>query len=397
MENSSLERWGWASIGINILLSLLNLIISIASGSLAVAAEMVHNLVDLVASVAVLVGLKISRRRSKAFPYGLYKVENMVAVGVSALIFFTAYEIVHEALFAHPRATTVSLWMLVGVILSAAIPLAFSYFELRAGREVNSPSLIADAQEYRAHVFSSGVVFTALLGQFFGLRLDRWAALFVAVFIVKTGWELLRDGMRVLLDASLDASTLSQVREIIQNDPAVVQVKTLMGRNSGRYRFLETEVSLRVNDLEKAHEISQHLEQIIKDTVPHVERVMIHYEPLAPTHLRYAFPLATPDGRLSEHFGRAPYMALITLRLADGAIEKREVIINPHCQEEKAKGIKVAEWLVSHKVDRIFVKESLQGKGPEYVFANAGVEMAKSESDSLDIALDKEVAGRLPN
>ena len=62
MENSSVERWGWASIGINILLGLLNLIISIASGSLAVAAEMVHNLVDLAASVAVLVGLKISQR-----------------------------------------------------------------------------------------------------------------------------------------------------------------------------------------------------------------------------------------------------------------------------------------------------------------------------------------------
>jgi len=394
MENSSVERWGWASIGINILLGLLNLIISIASGSLAVAAEMVHNLVDLAASVAVLVGLKISQRRSEAFPYGLYKVENMVAVGVSALIFFTAYEIVHESLFALPRATTVSLWMLAGVILSAAIPLTFSYFELRAGKVVNSPSLIADAQEYRAHVFSSGVVFTALLGQFFGLRLDRWAALFVAVFIVKTGWELLRDGMRVLLDASLNASTLSQVREIIQSDPAVVQVKALMGRNSGRYLFLETEVGLRVNDLQKAHAIGQRLEQIIKDTVPHVERALIHYEPVIPTRLRYAFPLAAPDGRLSEHFGKAPYMALITLRLADGTIEKREVIINPHCQEEKAKGIKVAEWLVSQKVDRVFIQESLQGKGPEYVFGNAGVEMVASDSDTLDMALEKELLER---
>jgi cation diffusion facilitator family transporter len=394
MDNSSIERWGWASIGVNILLSLLNLIISIASGSLAVAAEMVHNLIDLAASVAVLVGLKISQRRSKAFPYGLYKVENIVAVGVSALIFFTGYEIVREALFALPRATTVNLWMLAGVILSAAIPLAFGYFELRAGKKVNSPSLIADAQEYHAHVFSSGVVFTALLGQFFGLRLDRWAALFVAAFIVKTGWELLRDGMRVLLDASLDASTLSQVREIIQNEPSVVQVKTLIGRNSGRYRFLEAEVGLRVNDLQKAHSISQHLQQTIKDSVPHVERVLIHYEPIIPTHLRYAFPLAAPDGRLSEHFGKAPYMALITLRLIDGAIEKREVIINPHCQDEKAKGIKVAEWLVSLKVDRIFIKESLQGKGPEYVFANAGVKIESIDCDTLNMALDKELTKR---
>ena len=221
-EESSIEQWGWGSIGVNIILSLLNLGISIASGSLAVAAEMIYNLVDLAASVAVLIGLKISQRKSKAFPYGLYKVENIVALGVSALIFFTAYEIVHEAVFAISRATTVSLWMLVGVLFSGVIPSTFSYFELRVGKKVNSPSLIANAQEYRAHVFSSGVVFTALLGQFFGLHLDHWAALFVSIFIVKTGWELLRDGMRVLLDASLDTPTLSQVREIIQNDPAVI-------------------------------------------------------------------------------------------------------------------------------------------------------------------------------
>lgn len=399
MENYSdegliVERWGWASIGVNILLSLLNLGISIASGSLAVAAEMIHNLVDLAASVTVLVGLKISQRRSKAFPYGLYKVENVVSIGIAGLIFFTGYEIVHEAIFATPRITKVSPWMLAGVVLSAIIPLAFSYFELKVGHKANSPSLAAEAHEYRTHVFSSGVVFVALLGWFFGLRLDRWAALFVVVFIVKTGGELLRDGMRVLLDASIDASTLSQVREIIRNDPAVVQVKTLMGRNSGRYRFLEAEVNLRVNDLQKAHAISQRLERTIREMVPHVERVLIHYEPADPTHLRYAFPLAAPDGRLSEHFGEAPYMALITLRLADRAVEKREVIINPHRQEEKAKGIKVAEWLVSLKVDRIFIKESLQGKGPEYVFASAGVEMARIDFDMLDMALDKELAER---
>lgn len=393
MNDTSIQRWGWASIGINILLGLLNLIISIASGSLAVTAEMIHNLVDLAASVAVLIGLKISARHSKAFPYGLYKVENVVSIGMAGLVFLTGYEIAHEALFTTAHIATVNLWMLIGVMVSAILPLTFSYFELRAGKKVNSPSLTAEALEYRTHVLSSGVVFAALLGQFFGLHLDRWAALFVVFFTLKTGWKLLRDGMRVILDASLDTSTLSQVREIIQNDPAVVQVKTLMGRNSGRYRFLETEVGLRVNGLEKAHAISQRLEQMIKDKVPHVERVLIHYEPVAPSHLLYAFPLAATDGKLSEHFGKAPLMALITLRSADKTIEKREMITNPYREEEKAKGIRVAEWLVSQKVDRIFLKENLRGKGPEYVFANAGVEIVTSEFDTLDMTLDKELRG----
>jgi len=386
---TAIEVWGWGSIGINLALSLLNLVIAAASGSLAVAAEMVHNLVDLAASVAVLVGLKLSQRQSKSFPYGLYKVENVVAVGVALLIFFTGYEIVREALFALPQTTTVNAWMLAGVALSALIPLAFSHFELRAGKAANSPSLVADAQEYRAHILSSGVVLISLIGSIFGLRLDQAAALLVVFFIARTGWELLKDGMRVLLDASLDAGTLAQVRQIVEADPATIQVKTLMGRNSGRYRFLEAEVTLRVDDLKKAHAVSQRIEQTIRAGVPHLERVLIHYEPAAHTHMRYAFPLADSDGRLSQHFGEAPYFALVVVRLSDGFVEKREMVENPHREVAKAKGIRVAEWLVAQKVDRVVLKESLQGKGPEYVFADAGVEMRLTGANTVSLALDE--------
>ena len=388
ITESAVEGWGWGSIGVNVALSLLNLGIAVASGSLVVATEMLHNLVDLMASVAVLVGLKISQRRSKSFPYGLYKVENVIAVGVAGLIFFTAFEIIQEALFAYQRQTTVDPWMLAGVMLSAVIPLSFGHFELRAGKAANSPSLIADAQEYRAHIFSSGVVLISLIGHIFGLSLDRPAALLVVFFIARTGWELLKDGMRVLLDASLDAEALAQVRQIIENDPATAQIKTLTGRNSGRYRFLEAEVTLRRDDLKKAHAVSQRIEQAIRAEVPHVERVLIHYEPTGSIHRRDAFPLANPDGRLSEHFGQAPYFALVTLGLSDEAVEKQEVVQNPHQEVSKAKGIRVAEWLVSQKVDRVVLKENLQGKGPEYVFADAGVEMILTEAETVSLALE---------
>jgi len=72
-----IERWGWYSIGVHMVLMMVNLTIAVASGSLAVAAEMVNNAVDLFSSVAVLVGLKLSSRKSQAFPYGMYKVENV--------------------------------------------------------------------------------------------------------------------------------------------------------------------------------------------------------------------------------------------------------------------------------------------------------------------------------
>jgi cation diffusion facilitator family transporter len=389
----------WASIAVNVFLSLLNLAIAAASGSLAVAAEMVHNLVDLLASVAVLAGVKISERESRRFPYGLYKVENVVAVGVAILIFFTAYEIAKEALRGDGGRATVNGWMLAGVALSALIPLAFSRFEMRVGRQINSPSLMADAQEYRAHVFSSGVVFLALVGQMVGSPIDRYAALVIVVLIAKTGWELLVDGMRVLLDASLDIETLEQVRAIIQADPTVTDVLSLDGRSAGRYRFLEAEVTLRVADLDKAHNVSRRIEEAIRTEVPHVERVRIHYEPQVRSHLRYAVPLADTDGTVSPHFGEAPYFALVTVRTADRhrsgsgtpQVEHQEVLSNPHANVEKAKGIRVGEWLVGLKADIVVLREDVHGKGPAYVFADAGVETRLTEATTLAEAVAQQM------
>jgi predicted Fe-Mo cluster-binding NifX family protein len=279
------------------------------------------------------------------------------------------------------------------VALSAAIPLAFSVYEMRVGRELNSPSLMADAQEYRAHVFSSGVVFLALVGQMIGYPVDRYAALVIVVLIAKTGWELLADGMRVLLDASLDGETLDHVRAIIEAEPTVTEVRWVVGRNAGRYRFLETDVALRVDDLEKAHVVSQRLEKAIREQVPHVERVLIHYEPQVRTHLRYAVPLAGAGGAVSEHFGESPYFALVTVRLADTQIEHQEMLANPHQAVEKAKGIRVAEWLVGLKADVVLLREDVHGKGPAYVFADAGVETRLTQTATLAEAVAEEIEG----
>jgi len=348
---------------------------------------MIHNVVDFLTAVGVLIGLKLATRKSKAFPYGLYKIENVVSVGLGVMTFVTAYEIARDALFAQTIATTVDAWMLVGVVVATAIPLAFSHFELRAGREANSPALIADAREYRAHVFTTGVVFAALLAQWFNLPLDRIAALIIVVAIGKTGWELLVEGMRVLLDASLDPDTLLRIRQTIAAEPTVAAVTWVTGRNAGRFRFVEAEVALRVRELEKAKSATQRIETQIRQVCPHVDRVLIHAEPVPRTHLRCATPLANADGTLSEHFGEAPYFALVRVRLVDGLVEEQRIVANSFLEEEKAKGIHVAEWLVAQKVDVVLVKESLRGKGPVYVFRDAGIELRQTDVGTLAEAI----------
>ena len=81
------------------------------------------------------------------------------------------------------------------------------------------------------------------------------------------------------------------------------------------------------------------------------------------------------------------------MRLADGAIEEQQVVANPHKDVEKAKGIQVAEWLIAQKTDVVLLRESLRGKGPVYVFGDAGIEMQETEAATLSVVI-AEVVGR---
>jgi cation diffusion facilitator family transporter len=388
MENT-LERMGVYSLVINTSLVILKLGLAALSGSLALAASATDSAVDIIGSIVVLVGLVISKRKTKTFPFGLYKVENVVSIVIAVLIFVAGYEIAKEAIVGAEGPVTTEWWMLAGVGLTVIVPLLWSRYELRVGRMANSPSLRAEARHYQTDVFSSLIVFASVAGSALGLALDRWGALLIVPFIAKSGWELLADGMKVLLDASLDAETLDQVREIIASSPGVAEVKSVVGRNSGRYRFLQADIVVRTTDLEKAHHLSEQLEKAIREGVGNVERVVIHYEPQIKTSLTYGVPLEDPRGTVSAHLGKAAFFALIELSAEDGGLLRQEIVANPYQTLEKQKGLEVARMLVDQGVDVLLSKESLEGKGPSYLLADAGVEMRITDALTLDQILSE--------
>jgi len=367
------KRVALYSLLVNLFLLGLNLAMAAFSGSLALMAETAHNLADLAASATVWIGLTLSQRKSHSFPYGLYKVENVAAIIVGLFIFLTAYEIAREALFGASREVVMHPAILAGVGIAALVPWLFSRYELRIARAVNSPSLMADAKEFQAHVLSSGVVFASLLGQWIGWPLDWPAALLIVLWIVHAGWETLISGMRVLLDASLDAETLQRVRRIIERQPAVVEVRSLVGRNAGRYRFLEAEIGVRAQGLDKAHQVSHAIESEICSEIPFVERVLIHMEPVSREAVRIAVPLTDQTGTVSRHFGLAPYFALTNRHVETGRALEQLIVVNPFADHPKGRGLEVAHWLLEQRVDVVVTPDDIRDKGPGHALSDAGV------------------------
>ncbi|TKB23275.1 cation diffusion facilitator family transporter [Desulfopila sp. IMCC35006] len=386
MESS--EKTAWLSILTNLLLVAIKTAVAFISGSVAVVADAIHSLSDVLSSSIILIGIKISARPARGFPYGLYKVENLVAMVTSVLIFFAGYEIIKAVFLGHGRALPTRIPLAAGGIgATIVISWLFSRYELKKGKETGSPSLIADARHIWTDMLSSAVILMALLGSAIGFAVDRYAAVIVVLFIARSALRIFLDSIRVLLDASLDYNSLARIREIVLADSRVANINTLWARNAGRYIFVELDLTLRVTDLEEGHRLSEEIENRVKMEIGQVDRVLIHFQPQPREILIVGIPLADDRLTISAHFGEAPLFRLLRLQSTEGTIIEDVVLKNPCLHEEKAKGIKVAQWLLKKGMNMLISNHDQVGKGPGFVLGNAGVEMLLTKETDAAKAL----------
>ena len=232
-------------------------------------------------------------------------------------ILYTGYEIILEVIHEPASEITHSWLAIVSLLLSVLATFFFSRYEKRVAREINSPILLADAAHIRVDVLSNMVVLIAIISHLIGFDLDKIAAIIVVLIIVKTGLQILIDGARVLLDASVGYETLSKVEKIILGTPQVVGLKSLTGRNSGRFKFIEATIVLKTHNFDKAHLIVEQIEKRARDEIKGINRVLIQYEPLHKAETVYALPLTEDHAAISAHFGEAPYFLLVTVKAGE--------------------------------------------------------------------------------
>ena len=376
------------SLTLNIVVALVKGVLAYLTGSASLLAETLHSLSDLVVSFAIWAGVRIACLSSSEFPYGLYKVENMVSLFSAVAIFFAGYEIARKSL----EATAVGAgfqYLPVSIAALAAIIVAiclFANYESVKGNDLNSPALKADSSHLKADMASTAVVIVGLVGSALGLRfVDRVAALVVMAFVARTGWRILVDAMRSLLDASVDHATLDNIRSVVLADPRIKAIRSIVARNSGSVIFVSLDLVCVLRSLDDVNDASKELATAVKATVPHVERVQITMEPVQRGYLLVAVPLDDSRGAISEHFGKAAFLAIVRAKKDGlGAGDELEILPNPFVDDDKAKGIRLARYLLEKGVDILYSRESLAGKGPAYVLEAAGVQLRTTACKRLD-------------
>ena len=278
--------------GITIVLArvlLLNLFVALAkigygawTGAISILSDGLHSLTDAASNVMGLVGIRVAGRPADpSHPYGHRKFETLAAAGILVFLLIALVQVLEAALGrlrsgVVPEVTATSFAVMIGTL---AINVLVVRYEARAGRRLQSEVLIADAHHTRSDVFTSLAVIAALTGVWLGWPLlDPLAAIVVAGFIGRAGYQIAREASGVLADqVVLDTG---EVTRIVHRVPEVVGCHRIRTRGPADHIFLDLHVWFPGDmRLEEAHRLSHVVKDTLLRELPGLADVVIHIEP----------------------------------------------------------------------------------------------------------------------
>lgn len=277
------ERGAWISIIAYLALSAFKLLGGYFNHSEALIADGFNNLTDIVASTAVLIGLRISQKPpDEDHPYGHFRAETIAALVASFIMATVGIQVLINAvqsLFSDHDAAP-DIWSAWIALFCAGCMFVVYVYNRNLARKINNQALMAAAQDNKSDALVGIGAAIGILGAQFGLPwLDPVAALAVGVLICKTAWDIFRQATHALTDG-FDESKLNSLRTTIQKTKGVQAIKDIKARVHGSHVLVDVIVQVDPSlTLIEGHEISDEIEQRMmrKHNVVHVH---VHVEPM---------------------------------------------------------------------------------------------------------------------
>jgi cation diffusion facilitator family transporter len=230
----------------NLTLAIFKMSVGLLTGSKGLFADGIHSLSDVVATTGVIISLKIADKGDDSqYPYGRGKVEFISCIFVYAVLFLVALLILHEAItcIISGDLRIPNLFSLFSAVVSVIANVILFKLGLCAGRAVNSPAIIANANENKADMLSSIAVIFGILGSNLGYKYaDPLAAVFVGLIILRTSTILGWKAIEALIDTSLPVEKLQALNEIIVGVKGVDRVNYIKTKQIGKFYWLDVEI-----------------------------------------------------------------------------------------------------------------------------------------------------------
>lgn len=255
------------------------------TGSVALYSDALESLVNVATAIAALIAVRVSAQPADSnHPYGHSKVEYFSAVLCGVLIVVAAMMILREARHAAaaPRAIDAPVLGLLLSGLASALNAGWAWVLIRQGRRLRSPALAADGKHLLSDVVTSvGVAVGILLVVLTGWEiLDPAMAALVALNILWSGWQVIRDSLGGLMDKAAPEEQLAQIRDVIsQEADGALEAHDVRTRTAGRMTFIDFHLVVPAQmSVANAHEICDRIERALKQTLGDT-LVTIHVEP----------------------------------------------------------------------------------------------------------------------
>lgn len=320
----------------NTLLCVMKILVGLLSGSIAIVADAVNNLADASSSLITLIGFKLAAMpEDKEHPYGHARIEYLAGLLVSVIIIVVGLELGKSSVakILNPTPTEFNLTVVLVLLLAISIKIWQACFNVRAGKKINSMTLIATGADSRNDVIAtSAVLLSLLIGHFFDLQIDGYMGVLVALFIVWSGIGLVRETVSPLLGEAPDPALVRDIEETAMQHDGVLGIHDLVVHNYGPgkiFASMHVEVDAAV-DITTSHDMVDNIEHEISKKL-HIS-CTVHMDPInlsdpnrAPLKQILGKAIAGLDGVINFH----------DLRLVSGPTHTNvvfDVAVSPDCK-----------------------------------------------------------------
>ncbi len=268
------------------LLVIVKLIVGIISGSVAVLASAIDSGLDLAVSLFNYFAVTNAEKpASEKFNYGLGKVEAIAAVIEGVVItmsgLFIGYKAIMKIITPEPIThldASIGV-MLLSIVLTGALVMYLNH----VAKVTQNMVIKSDALHYKTDLLSNGAILISLAVIYFTdfFMIDAILGILIAIYIIYSAYELIHEGVLMLLDVALEDEIVEKIRKVIENEPGVTDYHWLKTRKAGNDYFVDVHLVFNPEiSLLEAHRIGDNVEEKIKKIDPKADWLInIHLDP----------------------------------------------------------------------------------------------------------------------
>ena len=267
----------------NLVLSIIKLICGFFGTSSAMVADGIHSLSDVFTTIGVIIGLKLSSKKAdKEHPYGHERIESITSLFLSIILFIIAIGIGYSGIknIVTNNYNTPGIISIGAAIISILSKEAMYFYTIKYAKKINSTSLKADAWHHRSDSFSSIGALIGIVGARMGFPvLDPIVAIIICIIIIKVSYDICRQSIDQLIDASASDDEVNIIRGKILNVQGVIKIDNLKTRQYANKLYVDDDISVDSNiSVEQGHDIAAEVHKSIEEDKT-VKHCMVHVNP----------------------------------------------------------------------------------------------------------------------